>query len=100
MGREVLREAVIRIGDDLTRRQRKTLQILSARRKYGYYYRGELIIKDAKPAGSSRVFHRAQRKINDGQNMEGVESGNDESGHFAADAFDGVDTFELLVNNK
>ena len=99
-GHEVLREAGIRIGDDLTRRQRKTLQDLSARGKYGYYYRGELIIKDVKPAGSSRVFRRAQRKLNDGQNMEGVESGNDEGGHSAAEALAGVDTFERFVNNK
>ena len=99
-GREVLREVGIRIGDDLNRRQRKTLQDLSARGKYGYYYRGELIIKDTKPAGSSHVFRRAQRKLNDGQNMDGVESGNDEGGHSAADAFAGVDTLERFVNNK
>ena len=47
-GREALRDVGIRIGDDLTRRQSKTLQDLSVRGKYGYYYRGELIVKDAK----------------------------------------------------
>ena len=78
-GREVLRDAGIRIGDDLTRRQRKTLQDLSARGKYGYYYRGELIVKNAKNTNGSRVFRRAHRRINEGQNMEGVELGGDDS---------------------
>ena len=39
-GWEALREVDIRIDDDPTRRQRKALQYLSARDKYGHYYRG------------------------------------------------------------
>ena len=72
-GREALREHGIRIGDDITRRQRATLKRLSDEGKSGYYYKGELFVreKNKKPSenlerGSnviqSRAFVKAFRK--------------------------------------
>ena len=101
-GREALREVGIRVGGDLTRRQRKTLQDLSACGTYGYYYWGELIVKDAKPAGNSRVFRRAQRKINDGANqglsMDGVEPG-EIDGRSTAEIASGMTGAYGYINN-
>ena len=42
-GRDKLREAGIRVGDDLTRRQRATLKHLSDKGQLGYFYKGELL---------------------------------------------------------
>lgn len=68
-GRESLRAAGIRVGDDLTKRQRQSLKDLADRGKYGYYYRGELKIKERNEtrdqSANSRVYRRARRKVPD-----------------------------------
>ena len=72
-GREALREHRIRIGDDITRRQRAKLKRLSNEGNSGCYYKGELFVreKNKKPPenlkrGSnviqSRTFVKAFRK--------------------------------------
>ena len=45
-GREELRKQGIRIGDDLTRTQRNTLSSLREHGKFGYFYKGQLHVKD------------------------------------------------------
>ena len=45
-GREELRKQGIRIGDDLTRTQRNTLSSLREHGKFGYFYEGQLHVKD------------------------------------------------------
>ena len=47
-GRDKLREAGIRVGDDLTRRQRATLKHPSNKGQLGYFYKGEHFIRDNK----------------------------------------------------
>lgn len=66
-GRDILREYDIHVGDDLTRRQRQKLKKLAENGKYGYYYKGQLYIKDAKTNTKveSRTFRKAHRRINE-----------------------------------
>lgn len=64
-GREVLREQGIHVGDDLTRRQRQKLKRLAENGKYGYYYKGQLYIRDARTNTNmeSRTFRKAHRRV-------------------------------------
>lgn len=52
-GRENLRQFGLRVGDDLTRRQRAALKRLSKSGKAGYFYKGQLFIRDPKPTLAS-----------------------------------------------
>ena len=72
-GRETLREHGIRVGDDITRRQRDTLKRLSEKGMFGYYYKGELFVREKNGkqnensegnpgAIQSRTFVKANRK--------------------------------------
>ena len=72
-GRETLREYGIRVGDDITRRQRDTLKRLSEKGMFGYYYKGELFVREktgkqnenseGNPSAiQSRTFVKANRK--------------------------------------
>ena len=72
-GREKLREVGLRVGDDLTRRQRGALKQLSEKGQSGYFYKGKLHIRDKKKERSSsnedsndkietRTFVKAFRK--------------------------------------
>ena len=70
---EKLRKVGLRVGDDLTRRQRDRLKQLSEKCQSGYFYKGELHIRDKKKERSSstedsndkietRTFVKAFRK--------------------------------------
>lgn len=65
-GRDKLRENGIRIGDDLTRRQRHILKKFAERGKHAYYYKGQLQFKDQQSdmtnIVSSRTFRKAHRR--------------------------------------
>ena len=72
-GREKLCEVGLRVGDDLTRRQRDALKQLSKKGQSGYFYKGELHIRDKMKERSSsyedsngkietRTFVKAFRK--------------------------------------
>ena len=64
-GRETLREYGIRIGDDITRRQRDSLKRLSDQGKSGYFYKGELFVRDRteKHQGDSERDNHGHRVI-------------------------------------
>jgi hypothetical protein len=73
-GRNVLRSAGIRVGDDLTKSQRSQLWSLNQSGKRGYYYKGKLVVEEKKSeeinvAGvenkGARVFKRATRQTMD-----------------------------------
>ena len=51
--REKLREVGLRVGDDLTKRQRDALKQLSEKGQLGYFYKGEFHIRDKKKEPSS-----------------------------------------------
>ncbi|MCG8047957.1 MAG: hypothetical protein N0E48_20450, partial [Candidatus Thiodiazotropha endolucinida] len=63
-GREELRSREIRVADDLTKRQRLSLKKLKDSGRDGYFYKGELIERNANSSQStegSRVFMRGKR---------------------------------------
>ena len=65
-GRDELRKKSIRVGDDLTYEQRKTLIMVKSRGQNGYYFRGELRIRPdngTKDTGKQREFLTAARKL-------------------------------------
>lgn len=79
-GRETLRSVGIRIGDDLTRRQRHALQRLADQGKFGYFYKGKLYVKEQSEntdrPNRSRTFRKAARKLPVGiDKMDVTESG-------------------------
>ena len=77
-GREALRSEGIRVADDLTTSQRQTLRKLKDRGQIGYFYKGELKIREnSQPNDGSRVFVRARRRADqphDEMNLGGVNS--------------------------
>ena len=64
-GRESLRLEGIRVADDLTTRQRQTLKKLKDEGQIGYFYKGELKIREPNQStDGSRVFVRGRRRLN------------------------------------
>ena len=68
-GRDELRGDGIRVGDDLTYRQRQKLKSIKGEGKTGYFYKGKLCIRDESRAaerveseGSTRAFKTAVRR--------------------------------------
>ena len=63
-GRDALRDRGIRVGNDLTRRQREKLDEVKVRGQLGYFYNGKLHLYDdeppEKPAHKRRRLHEAQ----------------------------------------
>ena len=64
-GRESLRLEGIRVADDLTTRQRRVLKKLKDEGQIGYFYKGELKIREPNHStDGSRVFVRGRRRLN------------------------------------
>ena len=68
-GRDKLRDAGIRVGDDLSKKRRDTLKHLKDTGRQGYFYRDELVVRDAPLStkgennDQTRVKLRAQRRL-------------------------------------
>ena len=73
-GREAVRLQGIRVADDLTTHQRKTLKRLKDEGQIGYFYKGELKIRESSQStDGSRVFVRGRRRLNPGTDEVNVD---------------------------
>lgn len=60
-GRDNLRRNGIRVGDDLTAKQRQKLANMKRNGKLGYYYKGELHTHESNQEHTSRTFTNTAR---------------------------------------
>ena len=71
-GRDELRKVSIRVGDDLTYKQRQAIKAMKQKGKTAYYYKGELCVRSDTVESESeptREFRRAVRKLTTNQNQ-------------------------------
>ena len=86
-GRSELRKYGIRVGDDLTKRQRDKLKLLKNKGKTGYYYKGKLHVRDETESNLNnsqnitstvREYRLGNRKLTDGKfNLNSSDGMND-----------------------
>ena len=68
-GRDKLSENGIRVGDDLTKRQRQKLKYLKPKGYTGYFYKGQVHVREKKVKGKTFIKDRLKESVDEADSV-------------------------------